>query len=287
VPEPDVEGHRPEAALAAERQFVTTLGGMVLGIAGAELVTHERIPIPRFNFVQVGGVDRGRRAAFFERALDHYFQRALRPTFRLPVPAAEHLVEGLERFGFRPEPEPLVLLIGAPDRPRTEPSGVEVRPGRDEELDEVATLLAGPEGRVEFRAALDIAWHHSNPGEQVTPIVATRGDRIVSAAVRYEREQTVGLHLVTTQVDDRGQGAATALVGGALGPSREPARAIPFLFADSARLERRLRSLGFAPVRAFREFSLPDDAELAFPPPGPPTPPRWRPPRGGAARRSA
>ncbi|MCI4365333.1 MAG: hypothetical protein L3K10_04640, partial [Thermoplasmata archaeon] len=82
-------------ALAAERQFVKTLGGFVLGIAGAELVTHERIPLPRFNFVVVGDVSLERGTAFFERVLDHYFQRALRPTFRVLPPVPAHLARGL------------------------------------------------------------------------------------------------------------------------------------------------------------------------------------------------
>ncbi|HTT45035.1 MAG TPA: hypothetical protein VMH38_03340, partial [Thermoplasmata archaeon] len=77
--EPEVE-----AALATERQFVLTLGGFALELAGATLVTHEKLPVPRFNFVQELGVGRERQTTFFEHALDHYFQRALRPTFRVP-----------------------------------------------------------------------------------------------------------------------------------------------------------------------------------------------------------
>ncbi len=88
-----------EAALDAERQFVLTLGGFALEVAGATLVTHERIPAPRFNFVQVEGVGAERQAAFFERALDHYFQRALRPTFRLPEPTPPTSTRGCGRSG--------------------------------------------------------------------------------------------------------------------------------------------------------------------------------------------
>ncbi|MCI4373604.1 MAG: hypothetical protein L3K02_08195 [Thermoplasmata archaeon] len=269
-------------ALAAERHFVRTLGGLVLGIAGAELVTHERIPLSRFNFVEVLGVDRGRQAAFFERALDHYFQRALRPTFRVPIPEPDHVVAGLVGFGFRPQPHPLLLLIGARERVVVPPTDLEVRPATRAELEPVVDLLVGAVGRAEFRSAVDVAWNHPNPGERLTPVVATRGDRILSAALRYEHAGTTGLHFVTTQPADRGQGAASALVQGALGPGAGLGEGMAFLFADSARLEERLRSLGFVRALSFREYMLPADVELAFPPPGPPTPPRWRPPRGVA-----
>lgn len=276
---PARESDRTRTPLAAERHFVKTLGGFVLGIAGAELVTHERIPIPRFNFVQVTGVDRGRQSAFFERALDHYFQRALRPTFRVPIPEAEHVATGLVRFGFRPRPHPIVLLVGATERVAPPVTELRVRPAANAELDEVVSLLVGDPGRAEFRAAVEVAWHFPNPGEQLTPVVATRGDRVVSAALRYERAGTAGLHFITTGAGDRGQGAASALVGGSFAPGSIAPNAIPFLFADSARLEGRLRSLGFAPVLSFREYALPPEAQLAFPPPGPSTPPRWRPSR--------
>jgi hypothetical protein len=266
-------------ALAAERHLVRTLGGFVLGVAGAELVTHERIPIPRFNFVEVTGVAPGRQSAFFERALDHYFQRALRPSFRVPIPEAAHLVRGLRSFGFRPRPEPLVLLLRTDDRPAPRSGGLEVRSAVERELDEVVGLWVGDAGRAELRSAIDVAWHHPNPGEALAPAVAVRDGRLVSAALRYDFAGTTGLHFVATRSTDRGQGAASALVAGTLGRDRLAPGAVPFLFADSERLVRRLESLGFRPALAFREFELPPDAELAFPPAGPPTPPRWRPPR--------
>ncbi len=271
-------------ALAAERQFVKTLGGFVLSVAGAELVTHERVPLPRLNFVEVLGVDAGRQTAFFERALDHYFQRALRPTFRIPIPEPDHVVEGLRRFGFRPRPHPLVLLQGTAGRPTVAPPDVDVRVAESGELDGLASLWVTERGRAELRTAVDVAWHHPNPGERLTPVVAVRGGRIVSAALRYEEEGTVGIHFVTTRPGDRGQGAASALVLGALRPGDVAPGSVPFLFADSERLTGRLTRLGFAAVVAFREFELPPEAELDLPAPGPPTPPRWRPPRGSDGR---
>jgi len=262
---------------------VKTLGGFVLAIAGAELVTHERIPIPGFNFVEVTGVGRGRQTAFFERALDHYFQRALRPVFRVPIPEPEHLVAGLVRFGFRPRAHPLDLWWRAAGRVPPPASEYEVRPAEKGELDETVSLWVGERGHAEFRTAVDVAWHHPNPGERLTPIVALRGARIVSAALRYDRGGMGGLHFVTTRPGERGQGAASALVAGAFASDPDFDAEVPFLFADTDRLERRLTTLGFSPALSFREFELPSDAELAFPPPGPLTPPRWRPPRGASS----
>jgi hypothetical protein len=281
---PGTRSDQAHTALAAERQFVTTLGGFVLGIAGAELVTHERIPIPRFNFVQITGVGRGRQSLFFERALDHYFQRALRPTFRVPLPEPEHLVEGLRRFGFRPQVHPLVLLIADGDLLSPPAPGLEAREAAPDQLEEVLKLVSGTTGLAEFRSAVTVAWHSPNPGERLAPVVAVRAGQIVSAAIRYEQAGTVGLHFITTRSVDRGQGSASALVAGAFGAGSADRNAARYLLADSPRLEQRLRSLGFEPALSFREYSLPANAELAFPDPGPATPPRWRPPRGDASR---
>ena len=125
-----------EAALEAERQFVLTLGGFALEIPGATLVTHEKIPVPRFNFVQEMGVGRERQTAFFERALDHYFQRALRPTFRVPLPVPDHVDIGLRRFGFRARSAPLVLLLSSGARPGEFGQDVAVRIADHHELNE-------------------------------------------------------------------------------------------------------------------------------------------------------
>jgi hypothetical protein len=274
--------HDPvRSALRAEQELVKTLGGFVLAIAGAELVTHERIPIPRFNFVEVTGVGRGRQSAFFERALDHYFQRALRPTFRIPLPEPAHVAAGLERFGFRPRPHPISLLLGASPSISHSPSAWAVRPAAGADLDAAAELWVEDRGRPEFRSAVEVAWRHPNPGERLTPMVAVRDGRVVSAALRYDRSGTSGLHFITTRPGERGQGAASALVEGTFAsPDSDPFAGRPYLLADSDRLERRLVQLGFEAVLSFREYELPPDAELAFPSPGPAVPPRWRPPRG-------
>jgi len=267
-----------EAALDTERQFVLTLGGFALEVAGATLVTHERLPAPRFNFVQELGVGAERQTAFFERALDHYFQRALRPTFRVPIPVPGHLDAGLRRLGFRPRPAPLVLLLTAPGSLSAEPVSREVRPARATEIDLVASFWTAERERPEFRAALDVAWNHPNPHEQLVPLLAWGDGEAVSAALLYRFRGTAGIYGVATRPAARGRGAASELVrfataGGLLEAAQYS------IFADSERLEQRLTSLGFSPARSFREYELPANAELAIPAPGPASPPRWRPPR--------
>jgi len=268
-----------EAALEAERQFVLTLGGFALEVAGATLVTHEKLPVPRFNFVQELGVGRERQTAFFEHALDHYFQRALRPTFRVPEPVPDHLDTGLRRFGFRPKEAPLVLMLSGESEHPAIPADVEVRPARRQELDLVASFWTGERERPEFRTALDITWAHPNPNERLIPLIATLGSEAVAAALVYRYCNVAGIHAVATRVPARGRGAASAIV--AFARHHDPAGPVASysIFADSPRLERRLESLGFRPARSFTEYELPRSAELSFPSPGPPTGPRWRPPR--------
>jgi GNAT superfamily N-acetyltransferase len=268
-----------EAALESERQFVLTLGGFALEMAGATLVTHERLPVPRFNFVQELGVGRERQTAFFERALDHYFQRALRPIFRVPVPVPPHVDAGLRHFGFRPKPPEMVLMLDAHRGPAAgEPEGG-VRPARPSEIDLVASFWTAERGRTEFRAALEIAWNHPNPHERVLPILAERDGEAVSAAIVYRYRTAAGIHAVATRPSARGRGAASEVVRYVLATDPVGPGVRYSIFADSDRLQQRLTSLGFVPVRSFREYELPADAELAISPAAAPGPPRWRPPR--------
>ncbi len=267
-----------EAALEAERQFVLTLGGFALEVAGARLVTHEKIPAPRFNFVQELGVGRERQTAFFERALDHYFQRALRPTFRVPEPAPPHVDRGLRRLGFLPRASPLVLLLEHGGAPEAAAAGVDVRPARSGELEEVTEFWSDGRERPELRTALDVAWHHPNPHELLVPLLATIEHEPVAAAIVYRYRSVAGIHFVATRPSARGRGAASALVSYAAG-ARPGGEARLAIFADSPRLGSRLGRLGFSPACSFVEYELPRNAELALPPPGPPGPPQWRPPR--------
>lgn len=268
-----------DAALANERQFVLTLGGFALEIAGATLVTHEKLPAPRFNFVQELGVGRERQTAFFERALDHYFQRALRPTFRVPLPVPEYLDAGLRRFGFRPRADPLVLLLAEPGDAggHDAPSGV--RAARPSEVDLVASFWTSDAERPEFRAALENAWSHPNPNEEIVPLLGSRATEPTSAALVYRFGSTAGIYAVATRPTARGQGGASDVVRFATAASVGGRGVRHSIFADSPRLERRLEALGFDAARRFRVYELPASAELSLPPVGPPGPSRWRPPR--------
>jgi hypothetical protein len=268
-----------ELALEVERQFVLTLGGIGLEIAGARLLTHERLPSPRFNFVEELGVGADRQTSFFERALDHYFQRALRPTFRVPIPVAAHVDAGLRRFGFVPRPAPLVLMLDTPGAPRPAAAPSDVRAATLEELDLVASFWTTERERPEFRSALHVAWTHPNPRERLVPLLAFRAGEAVSATLVYRYRQAAGIYAVATRATARGQGAASDLVRFATANDPVGAGVRYSIFADSARLELRLEVLGFTAARSFREYELPADAELALAPGGAVGPPRWRPPR--------
>jgi len=272
-----------EAARAVERHFVLALGGFVLEIGGASLVTHEHLPVPRFNFVEVHGIARDRQSAFFERALDHYFQRALRPTFRVANPVPDHLDAGLRRFGFRPRPAPHSVLVASGPPPRPSSDRLEVRPAAAPELDLVASFWSSVRERPELRAALEVAVAHPHPSETLVPVLGRAAGAPVAAALVYRFGRTAGIFAVATDVPARGRGAATELVHGIR--SADPAGAVEryAMFADSERLVRRLRTLGFEVVGEATEYELPAEAQLVLPDPGPPTPPRWRPPRTSPA----
>ena len=268
-----------DLALDAELEFVLTLGGFALRVPGAVLVTHEKIPVPRFNYVLVGRIGAERQTAFFEKTLDHYFQRAIRPTFRVVQPAQPHVDMGLRRLGFTPGPEPVLLLLeGSTPRPDSS-EAAHVRPARDDEIDDVVAFWTGPKERPEFRTAIDIAWHHPHPGEELLPLLGTVAGKLVASSLLYRHGPAAGIHFVSTSPPARGQGVASELVRYALRhrPLNAPVRFS--IFSDSPRLQRRLESLGFEIGRAFTEYILPEEAELALPPAGPSSPPQWRPPR--------
>jgi len=279
APEPDEEATR--RALETEREFVLALGGFALEIAGATLVTHEKLPSPRFNFVEVGNFAPERQTAFFERALDHYFQRALRPTFRVRPPVAAHLDAGLRRLGFRPRAETLDVLAGADAVPPAPPAGVSIREARRPDLDTLAAFWANERERPEWRSALEILWSHPNPGERLRPVIADGPAGPVAAALVYCRGAAAGIYAVSTQPGARGQGAASAVAAYARSDEIAGPDSAVSIFADSSRLRSRLERLGFRTIARFTEYALPPEARLEMPSVGPPSPPRWRPPRPG------
>jgi GNAT superfamily N-acetyltransferase len=268
-----------DAALETETQLVLTLGGYALELAGARLVTNEHVAVPRFNFVQEFGVARERQTAFFERALDHYFQRALRPTFRVPIPVPEYLDANLQRLGFRARPAPLALMLRAPSSAPAAPPQHPVRVARDTELDRVASFWTSERERPELAAALSVAIHHPNPHERLIPVLAELSGAPVSVALVYRYRDMAGIFGVSTQPEARGHGVASDLLRGVIAAELAGPGCPYFLFAASARLADRLTTLGFRTARTFREYDLSSDHALGIPAPGPPGPPRWRPPR--------
>jgi GNAT superfamily N-acetyltransferase len=270
-----------DRALEEERAFVATLGGYTLEIAGARLVTHERIPVPRFNFIQDVRVSAPRQSAFFERALDHYFQRALRPTVRVREPVAAHIDRGLTGYGFRARTELHELLVhrgrGGADRS----SLVRVRRAREGEVDRVVAFWAAEREREELRRSVEVSWNFPNPDEELVPMLAEKDGQPVGAALVHGYRGVWAVHAVATQPEARGQGVASALVAEALA-SIVPGGAPVAMHAESRRLGRRLERLGFRPAGRSVVYDLPATAHLALPPVGPPGPPRWRPPRGAA-----
>jgi GNAT superfamily N-acetyltransferase len=273
--------HDIDAALREERELVLSLGGYALELAGGVLVANERIPVPRFNFVQYVRLHRNRQSSFLERALDHYFQRALRPSIRAEQPVPEFLDASLGRLGFRASREPWTLLLRRrTSQSPTEGSAYDVRTAATDELPLLASFWTGPAEREEFLRALTTALEHPNPEEWLVPGIALHEGRPASAALLHAHRSSVGIHGVVTLPSERGQGAATALVAGLLREPRARDATSPVaMWSASRRLDRRLGELGFEVAAQYAVYELPADAELAIPSVSAPTPPRWRPPR--------
>jgi ribosomal protein S18 acetylase RimI-like enzyme len=268
-----------EAAVGTERRFVLASGGFSLELSGGSLVTHERIPVPRFNHVLVHPLSASRQSAFFEKALDHYFQRALRPTFRIVPPVPSHVDETLQRLAFRRRPEPYTLWWARPATPAPLAVGLEVREADPGELDSIVAFWTDGPNRAELRRALDVLWNHPNPGERLVPILAEQDGTLVGSAVALEQPPVVSLHGVAVAPEARSRGMGTSLVAFALGAFDVTRTHAIVLGTDSSRAGERLGPIGFSRLREFVEYELPADAQLAMPSPGPPQPPRWRPPR--------
>ena len=271
----------PETGLEEERAFVLALGGYALEVAGGTLVAHERIGVARFNFVDGPYLAAGRVTAFFERALDHYFQRALRPSFRVRRPVPPHVDSALRGLGFVPGPLPLVRLSGTPcEAPGPSTPGLEVAAAGPAEAERLADLWTAERERDELRRALEVVVYHPNPGERLVPIFARQGAEVVGGAILYERGRCASVQLTSTQPAERGRGIATALVAGALAHAARDRIERVVLLTEAPRLATHLEPLGFHVDHEYEEYRLPLDADLSLPSPGAPTPPRWRPPRG-------
>ena len=277
--EPDELERAVRTAERAERGFVRLLGGYTVGLAGGTLLVNERLPAPRFNVVQIVAVARGRQAQFFEAALDHYFQRALRPEFRVAEPVPGPVDETLQRLRFRRRPGPEVWLVAGPGRPtpRAPPA---IRRVPADELEQAVSLWADGREFVELRRQIEVGMNHPNPGEELVPFVANgRNGRVASAGLAYRRGNCLDIEAVTTVPPERGRGSATDLVAGILGdPWGADARYVALRSAEP-RLEHRLSPLGFELAARSAIYALDPAAELRVPI-GPSPGPLWRPPRG-------
>lgn len=269
--------------LDAERSFVVALGGYAVEIAGARLLVHERIPVPRLNFVEVGRVARARQAAFFERALDHYFQRALRPTFRVPEPVPDHLDRMLRSLGFVPSPEALRLLEGTIVREEGSPRGggpePVVRTSSPDDFTEGLPFWTAPSEREELSRALEVLLFHPNDDEELRLELAESDGRSCGAALRYTDGSTAGLWWVAASPGASRGTTIEALHRAALRPPLPGGlEHLEGISDDPESLEWAV-SAGFDVVGTRAVYELPPHAELHLPAVGPPGPPRWRPPR--------
>lgn len=269
--------------LAEERAFVYCFGGYGLELRGGTLVTNERIAVPAFNFVQEVRLGRGELTAFLERALDHYFQRALRPTFRVSAPVPVEIRLALEGLGFEERSEPRTLHRQSADVDRNAVTApFEVRPATEAELGLLERLWTEPgtPERAEFHRFLELAVHAEGPRERCVPLVAVQDGHPVSSALAHRFGSVWGLHGLATAPEARGRGAASALASAARGSALPEPPVDLLLWADSERLSARLGRLGFTEVARYAVFVLPPHAELSLPPSAPSPGPRWRPPRG-------
>jgi hypothetical protein len=263
-----------EEARALERAFVLALGGLGMEVSGTRWVLHERLPDERFNFADIGSVSPMRLTATLERTLDHFFQRALRPLLRVAEPVPAPLDAALHRLGFRALPEPLVVLRGT-GTPAPTPGALGVRPANREEMDRMVSLWA-PQGlRLELRAAVDHAWAHPNPDEELRPLVAGSAGSLTGAAVAYRHGSAAGL--VLRQLDG---GTPEA---GALGPfafeARHAMAGRRFTLLVEPDDAEPLVPAGYAPVGRLRRYRVVPEAQLEIGPLPPAGPPLWRPPR--------
>lgn len=262
-------GITPREALGAlllreERAFCELFGGYAVELPGAVLVVNEKVPVPRFNWVQNVRCADGRVAALLEQALQHYYQRALRPTFELPVDLPQaHLARGLLGQGYHDRGASrrrhLLVWEGAP-RPRSASSsgGLQVEPLEEEHFGQLVDLLAEERFKEELHRYLVTATTSPNPGERTVPYWARDPEGPVSFGLYHRQGPVSALFGVGTVPARRGAGAATALVAGVL--EREKVDGPLLVASEGAHPPAPLLKLGFELWGSYEVYALTDEA---------------------------
>jgi GNAT superfamily N-acetyltransferase len=255
--------------LREARAFPQLFGGYAVEWPGGTLVVNERVPTSRFNFVQDVRLAPGRVLAFVEKALEHYYQRALRPTFELPDDLSQPgTVRALLQAGYvpqGPERSRKLLLREGGGSPPADPR-YRVRPAGEEDLGTFLGFLTEPRHQMELYRYLEEDIFHPQPGERTIPYLAWRGEDPVAVALFHEEGPVRGIHGVATGPRYRGQGAASGLVAGILRAEEHPPSRRWVLAYDGPGTPRALGALGFGPALSFETYALP---------------PGTRPPEGG------
>ncbi len=253
--------------LREDRAFALLFGGYAVELPEATLVVNERVPVPRFNYAQDVRVSRGRTSAFLERTLEHYYQRALRPSFELPCGLAQpELVRALEDQGFEKRGGAPREIFAWRPQPLPELDGrYQVRPAREEERTDFATFYAEERFREELVRYLDVAESHPNQGDRTVAYLALAGGEWVAAGLFHRSAYGSTLHGVATKPESRGRGAASALVAGVL-REEGPGATLPFALSVPGGRPSPLLKLGFVPALSYDVYSLAPGRQ----PPGPP-----------------
>lgn len=257
---------RRREALAIDRRFSFLFGGYGVELPEAHLVVNERLPAPRFNWVQDLRCSPGRATAFLERTLDHYYQRALRPTFEVRSEEVDPGIEkalGLAHYERQGPSRRRQLLRWEPGEgaarlgPSAGGDAAQVpAPLTDEELPAFAELLVLPRQQPEVVRCLQVAQTHPNPGERVA-VYAVRGPSGLRSVALYLRQGGhAGLFAVGTRPEDRSRGLATELVAGVLRAEALP-QAVPVVLSfEGPKPPAPLLRLGFEPLVSFDVFAL-------------------------------
>ncbi len=245
--------------LREARALPLLFGGYAVEWPGGTLVVNERVPASRFNFVQDVRLGPGRILAFVEKALEHYYQRALRPTFELPPELPQPgTISALAKAGYLsqgPDRCRTVLLREEGELPAPD-LRYQVRPVSEEELRTFLGFLAEPRHQMELNRYLEEDVSHPQPGERTVPYLAWRGEDPVAVALFHEAGPVRGIHAVATEPRHRGSGAASAMVAEILRAEARPPGYPWALFREGPGVPEPLRDLGFRVVLSFETYGL-------------------------------